>query len=157
MGNSQPQASIHNSDDMLETVLRLLDDIIPAQPFIVCGNSYGGYIARGIAHLRQDLVRGLMLMAPMIIPEFEDRVVPKQTVLKRDNMLISQLPPEDADEFSSMGVVQGQSEWERFRNEILLPSKQTNYEFLNRIRQNGYGFTFDISSTLEHPTLIRGC
>lgn len=52
------------------------------------------------------------------------------------------------------GVVQGQTEWERFQNEILLPSKQTNHEFVNNIRQNGYGFTFDISFKLEHPTLI---
>lgn len=154
MGNSEPQPSIQNSDAMLESVLGLLDDIIPGQPFIVCGNSYGGYIARGIVRSRQDIVRGLLLMAPMTIPEFDDRVVPQKTVLKRDSNLISRLSPEDADEFCSMGVVQGQTEWKRFRNEILLPSKQTNVEFINRIRQNGYGFTFDISCKLEYPTLI---
>jgi pimeloyl-ACP methyl ester carboxylesterase len=154
MGNSKPEPSIRNSDDMLESVLRLLDDIIPGQPFIVCGNSYGGYIARGIVHSRQDLVRGLLLLAPMTIPEFEDRVVPQQKVLKRDNKLISRLSAEDAGAFCSMGVIQGQTEWKRFQNEILLPSKQTNDEFTNRIRQNGYGFTFDISCKLEYPTLI---
>ena len=124
------------------------------QPFIVCGNSYGGYIARGIVRLRQDKVRGLLLMAPLIFPEIDDRVVPKQTVLKRDSNLISQLSSEDADQFYSMAVVQGHTEWERFRNEILLPSKQRNEEFLNYIRQNGYGLTFDVSSKLEYPTLI---
>ena len=154
MGHSKPQPSIQNSDDILEVILRLLDEIIPGQPFIICGNSYGGYIARGIAHTRQDTVRGLLLMAPLTIPEFDKRVVPPQTVLKRDSSLISHLSPEEADEFCSMGVVQGQTEWERFRNEILLPSKQTNYEFVNHIRQNGYGFTFDITSKLEYPTLI---
>ena len=154
MGHSEPQPSIQNSDDMLEAVLQLLDRLIPGQPFIVCGNSYGGYIARGIVRLRQDKVRGLMLMAPMTIPEFDNRAVPQQTVLKRDNNLISHLSPEDAEEFCAMGVVQGQTEWERFQNEILLPSKQTNHEFLNLIRQNGYGFTFDISAKLEYPTLI---
>jgi len=154
MGHSKPQPSIQNSDDILEVILRLLDEIIPGQPFIICGNSYGGYIARGIAHTRQDTVRGLLLMAPLTIPEFDKRVVPPQTVLKRDSSLISHLSPEEADEFCSMGVVQGQTEWERFRNEILLPSKQTNYEFVNHIRQNGYDFTFDITSKLEYPTLI---
>ncbi|WP_391123122.1 alpha/beta fold hydrolase [Psychrobacillus sp. L3] len=154
MGHSESQPSIQNSDDMLEAILHLLDEIIPGKPFIICGNSYGGYIARGIVRSRQDKVRGLLLMAPMTIPEFDEREVPQQTVLKRDSNLISLLSPEDADEFCSMGVVQGQTEWERFRNEILLPSKQTNIEFLNHIRQNGYGFTFDISSKLEYPTLI---
>lgn len=154
MGQSGPQPSIQNSDDMLEALLCLLDELIPGQPFIVCGNSYGGYIARGIVRSRQDQVRGLLLMAPLTIPEFDDRVVPQPTVLKRDSNLISNLSPEDADEFCSMGVVQGQSEWERFRDEILLPSKQINNKFLQHIRKNGYGFTFDISSKLEYPTLI---
>lgn len=154
MGHSESQPSIQNSDDILEAILRLLDEIIPGQPFIICGNSYGGYIARGIVRSRQDTVRGLLLMAPLTIPELDERVVPQQTVLKRDSNLISHLSPDEVDVFCSMGVVQGQTEWERFRNEILLPSKQTNYEFLNHIRQNGYGFTFDISSKLEYPTLI---
>lgn len=150
MGHSKPQPSIQNSDDILEAILRLLDEIIPGQQFIVCGNSYGGYIARGIVRSRQETVRGLLLMAPLTIPEFDERVVPQKTVLKRDSDLISQLSSEEADEFCSMGIVQGKTEWERFRDEILLPSKQTNYEFINNIRQNG----FDISSKLEYPTLI---
>lgn len=40
MGHSKPQPSIQNSDDVLEAILRLLDEIIPDQQFIVCGNSY---------------------------------------------------------------------------------------------------------------------
>jgi pimeloyl-ACP methyl ester carboxylesterase len=154
MGRSESQQSIENSDDMLKAVLRHLDELLLGQPFIICGNSYGGYIARGIVHSRRDNIRGLLLLAPMIIPKFEDRVVPQKTVLKRDVNLISSLSSEDADEFCSMGVLQGLTEWERFRNEILLPSKRTNYEFLNRILQNGYGFTFETSSKLEYPTLI---
>ncbi|MED4040114.1 MULTISPECIES: alpha/beta fold hydrolase [Niallia] len=154
MGHSEPQSSIQNSDDMLEAILSLLDELIPNQPFIICGNSYGGYIARGVVCSRQEVVRGLLLMAPMTIPEFDERSVPPQTVIKKDIDLISHLSQEDADAFCSMGVVQGQTEWVRFQKEILLPSKQTNNEFLTKIRQNGYGFTFDISSKLEYPTLI---
>jgi pimeloyl-ACP methyl ester carboxylesterase len=154
MGHSEPQPFIKNSNDMLEAVLNLLDDLIPGQPFIVCGNSYGGYMARGIVCTQQDKVRGLLMIAPMIIPDFEERTVPQQTVLKRDINLISHLFPEDAEEFCSMGVVQGQAEWERYRNQILLPSKQRNDSFLNQIRQNGYGLSFDISSKFEYPTLI---
>jgi pimeloyl-ACP methyl ester carboxylesterase len=154
MGRSEPQPNIKNTNDMLEAVLSLLEELIPGQPFIVCGNSYGGYIARGIVHSWQDKVRGLLMIAPMTIPDFGERNVPKQTVLKRDSKLVSNSSPGDADEFCSIGVVQGQAEWERFRNEILLPSKQRNDAFLNLIHQNGYGLTFDISSKFEYPTLI---
>ena len=154
MGHSEPNTSIQNSDDMLKEVLRLLDEIIPNQEFIICGYSYGGYIARAIIRLRQNLVRGLLLMAPVTIPENDKRIVPHHTVLKRDNNLISHLSEEDAAEFCSISVVQCEKEWNRFRNEILIPSKQSNLEFLNNIHGNGYGFTFDISAKLEFPALI---
>lgn len=154
MGLSEPQKSINNSDDMLEAVVRLIDELIPDQPFIVCGYSYGGYIARGIVHSRHDKVFGLMLLAPMIIAESERRVLPQRTVLKRDHNLLSGLSSEEADAFGSMAVVQGKAEWERFRDEILLPSNQKDDIFLNRIHQNGYGFTFALSTKLEYPTLI---
>ncbi|MDX9640275.1 alpha/beta hydrolase, partial [Bacillus sp. PBL-C9] len=60
MGRSEAHPSIQNSDDMLEAVLRLLDELIPDEQFIVCGYSYGGYIARGIVHSRRETVRGLL-------------------------------------------------------------------------------------------------
>ncbi|MDG3044481.1 alpha/beta hydrolase [Bacillus altitudinis] len=154
MGRSEEHPSIQNSDDMLEAVLRLLDEMIPDEQFIVCGYSYGGYIARGIVHSRREIVRGLLLVAPMTIPVFDKRVVPEKTVLKSDSHLISQLSSEEADEFCSMAVVQGKMEWERFRDEIYLPSKQTNHEFINNILQNGYGYTFDISAEFQYPTLM---
>ncbi len=107
MGRSQPHPSIQSSDEMLEAVLRLLDEMIPDEQFIVCGYSYGGYIARGIVHSRRETVRGLLLVAPMTIPVFDKRVVPEKTVLKSDSHLISHLSSEEADAFCSMAVVQG--------------------------------------------------
>ncbi|WP_044339310.1 alpha/beta fold hydrolase [Rossellomorea aquimaris] len=154
MGLSESQPSIKNSDDMLETLVGLLDKLIPDQPFIVCGYSYGGYMARGIVQARHEMVRGLMLLAPMVIPDTENRELPQQIVLKKDPHLLSNLSSLEAEAFGSMGVVQGMREWERFRDDILLPSTQTNEEFANRIRENGYGFTFDLSHTLDDPTLI---
>ncbi len=157
MGRSEPQPSIQNSDGMLETVLHFLDNVIPNEQLVVCGYSYGGLIARGIVHLRRNLVRGLLLIAPVIVSEPAERVLPEQQILRRDPILISRLSSEDAAEFESVAVLQGQQEWERFREEILIPSRNANHEFLDRVRQNGYGFTFDIdanSPPFEHPTLI---
>jgi pimeloyl-ACP methyl ester carboxylesterase len=154
MGLSESQSSIKNSDDMLDAVVELLDELIPDQPFIVCGYSYGGYMARGIVQVRHDRVHGLMLLAPMVIDETDKRVLPQKTVFKRDHNLLSGLSSEEADAFASMGVVLEKTEWERFRDDILLPSSQTNDEFVNRIRENGYGFTFELSQKLDYPTLI---
>lgn len=154
MGQSEPLPSIRNSDDMLEAVLQLLDEIIPEETFAVCGYSYGGYLARGVAYSRPGRVRGLMLLAPVAIAESAGRTLPQHAVLKKDSSLISSLSPEEAEEFCSVGVVQGEGEWERFQKEVLLPSRLANAEFLERIQNNGYGFSFDITTRLDHPALI---
>ena len=154
MGRSDADPSIRDSDGMLDAVLRLLDELLPGEPFVLCGYSYGGYIARGIISRRLELVRGLLLLAPMTIPAFEQRTVPAFTVLKKDADLLSSLNPEEAEAFSSTAVVQGRTEWERFQKEIFHPSKQSKSEFLSYINLNGYGFSFGISCKLEHPVLI---
>ncbi|WP_067935897.1 alpha/beta fold hydrolase [Alicyclobacillus kakegawensis] len=157
MGRSEPQHSIRNSDEMLGAVLHFLDHLIPNERFVVCGYSYGALIARGIAHLRRNLVRGLLLFAPVIVAEPAERVLPEPQILRKDPALMSRLSAEDAAEFESIAVLQGEQEWEKFREEILIPSKSASHEFLDQIRQNGYGFTFDIdrnSPPFEHPTLV---
>lgn len=157
MGRSAPQESIQNSDDMLSAVLELIDEVIPNQPFVVCGYSYGGLMARGLAHLCRDSVRGMLLFAPVIIADPEKREVGAHQSLWIDPALLSKLPPEDASEFEASMVVQGEQEWERFRDEILIPSRCSNTSFLDRVRENGYGLSFDIDHSpdqFEHPVLI---
>ncbi len=157
MGGSKSLETIQNSDDMLKAILEFIDQIIPNEPFLVCGYSYGGYIARGIPYFRSNLVHGMMLFAPGIVLDNDKRDLPEQQILKKDTNLISRLPSEDAAEFESMAVIQGKSEWKRFREEILIPSGKADSDFLDHIRQNGYGFTFDVDDQtppFEHPALI---
>lgn len=154
MGQSTSSPSIQNSDQMLEAVLNLLDQIIPNEPFIVCGYSYGGYMARGIIHARPNQVHGAFLLAPMVVPTFNKRILPDHSVLRRDKNLLARLSPEEATEFGSMGVSQGEHEWERFQHDVLIPAKQADEAFLTHIQENGYGFSFDISTTLHYPALI---
>lgn len=157
MGRSEPQQSIKNSDDMLATLLSFLDVLAPNEPFIVCGYSYGALLARGITYFRRNQVRGLLLCAPAVVADPSERNVPERKILRKDPAFLSRLSADDAAEFESMSVLQGEQEWDRFRAEILAPSQNASHEFLDRIRRNGYGFTFDIdanSPPFEHPTLI---
>ncbi|MBE1554165.1 alpha/beta fold hydrolase [Sporosarcina limicola] len=157
MGGSKPLETIQNSDDMLNVVLGFIDQIIPDEPFLVCGNSYGGYLARGIAHFRRNLARGMFLIAPMIVADYDERCLPDQQILKEDQALLSRLSPEDVAEFEPMAVIQGEREWKRFHEEILIPSRSADVKFMDHIRQNGYGFTFDVDAEFlpfEHPALI---
>jgi pimeloyl-ACP methyl ester carboxylesterase len=157
MGRSHPLESIRNSDDILNVILQLIDQLIPNESFMVCGYSYGGYLARGIVHFRREFVHGMFLLAPAVPADADKRQLPDRQVLKNAPVLLSRLSPEDAAEFEHMAVLQGEREWERFHKEILLPSKKASSEFMARIRQNGYGFTFDVDADplpFEHPALI---
>lgn len=156
MGDSESPIDILNSDDMLNSVLQLLDELIPNEPFLVCGQSYGGYLGLGIAHVRKNLVRGMCLIAPKVLTDNVYLRVPQKQVLKQDPTLMATLMPEDAEKFDAYAVVQGPDEWERYRDLILAGSKVADEAFLSRIRQNGYGFTFslDSKSSYEFPMLV---
>ncbi|MCI0184942.1 hypothetical protein MM817_03239 [Acidibacillus sp. S0AB] len=86
-----------------------------------------------MVHFRRNLARGLLLMAPMTIPEVDNRKLPSHIAIQKDTVLMSRLSKDDAEEFGSVAVVQGQYQWERFRDEILLPLKQANEVFLTQV------------------------
>ena len=157
MGCSKALESIQNADDMLTEILKFIDEIIPNEPFLVCGYSYGGYLSQGILHFRKHLVRGMFLFAPVIISDYNKRSLPSHQTLIEDSALISSLSSEELAKFEPMAVVQGEKEWERFREEILIPSKNANSEYIERIQQSGYSFTFDIdrdSLAFDYPVVI---
>jgi pimeloyl-ACP methyl ester carboxylesterase len=157
MGRSEADPSIRNSDDMCAAVLRFLDARVEDEQFAVCGYSYGALIARGIAHFRRELVCGLMLMAPLVVAENAQRVLPEFRVFRNDPALLARMSSDEAADFETTLVLQTESVWERYRKEVWLPSRAASAAFLDPIRQHAYGFTFDVdtaSPPFDFPALI---
>jgi pimeloyl-ACP methyl ester carboxylesterase len=48
MGRTPGKEHIKSTDDMLDVVVDFIDAVIPEQPFLVAGESYGGYLSRGV-------------------------------------------------------------------------------------------------------------
>jgi pimeloyl-ACP methyl ester carboxylesterase len=65
MGKTPGRPWITGSDEMLKVVLEFIEGIIPNQHFVVAGESYGGYLARGVIKERTALVDGLLLICPV--------------------------------------------------------------------------------------------
>ena len=68
-----------------------------------------------------------------------------------------ELAPSDANEFASMAVVQNRLNWERFRDEILAGIRVGDTAYLEHLRHDGYGFSFDVDSLpvpYDKPVLI---
>jgi pimeloyl-ACP methyl ester carboxylesterase len=157
MGKTKGESWIKNSDDILKIVVDFVENVIPNQHFSIVGESYGGYLAQGLVTRKRELIDGLVLICPAVIANSSKRNVPEHSVLVNDTVLLSSLTKEDAAEFKSMAVVQNQKNWERYRDEILSGVLVADELFLERIKHNGYEFSFDIhnlSEPFSKPILI---
>jgi len=158
MGKTKGENWITNSDIMLDIVINFIEKIIPNENFLLAGESYGGYLSRGIVYKIASRVDGLLLLlCPAIIPDIKKRNIPSHIILKRDDKLLSQLEPSDVEGFPSIQVVQTTEVWDRYRDEILTGLRLADNIFLLKLQQNGYAFSFDVDSLNEKfnkPTLM---
>jgi pimeloyl-ACP methyl ester carboxylesterase len=92
-----PAGTAASSDDVLTALLDLVDAEIGSDPFLLIGESYGGYLARAIVTARPEQVAGLALICPigteLVNPR---RDVPEHVVLRAEPGLIASLPPAEA-------------------------------------------------------------
>jgi len=157
MGQTKRADWIKSADDMLELLLAFVDQVMPGERFLLAGESYGGYLARGVVRRLGGRVAGLLLLCPAILSDYEKRTLPPHTVLKRDGALLASLTPEDAESFEEVNVVQTREVWERFRDEILCGIQIADMAYLEWYRKNGYAFSFDVDAMDEpypNPTLF---
>lgn len=159
MGSTKGVDWITNSDDMFKFVLAVVDEVIPGEPFLIVGESYGGYLARAVVRERPEDVEGMLLICPLVVADDERRDVPPCSVLRRENALEERLEPEERDFLDLFLVNQNEEKWERFRDEMLEGFEGGDEEFKARIRGDveSYAFTFDVddlTAPFEKPALI---
>lgn len=157
MGKTAAEEWITNSDQMLEILLGFIDAVVPNQHFLLAGDSYGGYLARGTIYRAAKKVDGLLLICPTIIADHTKRVLPKHVTLVKKGSLPTDTFPEQVKMFESFAVVQTSRIFERTRKEILPGLKTADMKFLERIESHGYPFTFDVdalSMIFSKPVLI---
>lgn len=156
MGRTPGKDRLKSTDDMLDVVVDVIDTVIPGQQFLIVGESYGGYLSRGVLLRKFDQVDGMALICPGIFTEPSRRDVPPHTVIVENAALLAELDPADAAEFGSVAVVQDHFTWERFRDEILAGASLADVAFLQRIKQHSdYSFAVDqILPPFPRPVVI---
>ncbi|NMB90876.1 MAG: alpha/beta hydrolase [Chloroflexi bacterium] len=161
MGRSGSAAWLQHAEQMLEIVVELLRRLLPGQHFALAGQSYGAYLSRAIIHHHPDLVDGVLMLCPLVIPQRQLRQRPPRVVLSRQPGLIESLPPAEAEAFQELAVIQTRATWARTQAEVLSGMQVANAEFLEAYRQSGYGFLYDIDALAQpfpRPALIlAGC
>ena len=159
MGRTQGADWIRCSDDMVDLILQLVDQLIPGELFLLVGESYGGYLAQGIIHQRPDDVDGMLLIGPLVEPDDDKRDLPLNIFSFRTLELEESLEGEEDWMFDLFVTDQTERNWIRFRDEMLAGFGVGDEAFKTRIRQDpdAYALSYavgDLAEPFRGPSLI---
>ena len=131
MGQSKAGPEIKTSDDILKILIATIDFLLPKQDFLLIGESYGGYLARGLVRHLFSRVLGLILLCPLVYPGYRaGRVVPL-TVIEKDDAFLCTLSQEERQSFEYLNVILTKKVWDRFKEDIYGALLSQNSYFLN--------------------------
>ena len=157
MGKTEGKEWIQSSDEIFEVIIKLIKNIIPKEKFLIIGQSYGGYLTRGLLHKYYDEILGICLICPLIRPNLKDRDLPEYTPIIKNPTFIKTLDPHDREEFEEIAIIQNEYVWERYQDEVLSGLNIANTKFLERIYPNSYELSFDVdklTNKFDRPTLF---
>lgn len=142
------------SDDILEILYSFAEEIV-GEKFIIAGESYGGYLARGFVKQYLEMVNGIILLCPLVYPGTRQGRVEPLTVIKRDDDFLSTLTKEQYDSFTYMNVVLTKFVYERYSKNIMPAIEIQDRHFLDEVLDGSYSFDVDeIEQPFELPCLI---
>lgn len=147
MGQTVAPESIRSTDDVFAVVRAAVQKLVPDGRYAVCGESYGGYLARGMATADPTLVTGLALVCPMVVAEHALRDVDEHVVLVRDAFAAA-LPA--GTEFDEVAVVQTEETYVRTQREVVAGLGIADPAAIQRIRGSFAG-TFPMETGTPYP------
>jgi pimeloyl-ACP methyl ester carboxylesterase len=152
MGLTEAAGHVATTDDVYAVVRATIEALVPGR-YAVAGQSYGGYLARGLVAEHRQRVNGMALVCPVLVAEHADRNVPRHRVLLRDAFCEALAR---GTEFDDMTVVQTEEIHWRVQEEIVSGLAVADGPALERIARHRSG-TFPREPdgmTLRAPVLI---
>lgn len=147
MGKSDSILEFATSDKILEILISFIQSIT-TENFLLVGESYGGYLVRGILSKLSRYIDGIMLLCPVVIPENKERNLPNVDTRYTDERYLSKLDNDERINFCEYAIIADESTHKRYKNEILIGLKLCNSEFIHKLEQN-YTFTFDVDNVIQ--------
>lgn len=127
-----------------------LDDIheyLGDRPFAVIGNSFGGMIARHVAHVLREQVLGLATLAGVYEPAHQARSLPRRQVVREDASVLA-LAGQTRDDYEEMTVVQSEATLEAFTRYALPGLRGANQTVLERVAAD---YALSVEPEIAHP------
>ena len=121
---------------------------IISENFLLIGESYGGYLSRGILSKLNSKIDGMALLCPVVIPIHAKRDVPKNIIKFEDKDFTNTLNDFERKTFGKFSVLENKKVYKRYKNEILSGIKKCNKDFIESLWKN-YSFSFDVDKKLK--------
>lgn len=144
-GNAEDQAS--SADHVAQGALDDIQEYLGDQPFAVIGNSYGGMIARHIAHELRDQVLGLATLAGVFEPVHRARTLPLRQVVRNDPSVLARAG-QVRDDYEEMTVVQSEATLNAFIRYALPGLRGANQTVLERVAAD---YALSVEPEVAHP------
>ncbi|RRD93634.1 alpha/beta hydrolase [Clostridiales bacterium COT073_COT-073] len=146
MGKSNAVCSWASSDGVLEVLTAFVREVIKTD-FLVAGQSYGGYLARGILRNFPEKVLGMALICPVAIAWHKDRKLPVTDFKVIDKDVLKELDPKmQADLCRSF--VRLNKETYRLVQEIMDSFGKENTQFVEELVKQ-YAYSFDVDAEIK--------
>ncbi|MCJ1711144.1 alpha/beta hydrolase [Clavibacter michiganensis subsp. phaseoli] len=130
-----PAGDITSSQGIADAVVEEVSARVGDEPFAIVGNSYGGMIARYVAHEARSRVLGLATLAGVFVAPHVERSVPPRAVLRHEPE-IEQILGSALEQYREDAVVESTSDARAFLDHVLPGVTGADGSALERIAGN---------------------
>src|SRR5512145_2813288 len=102
-----------SSDAMLSAFEAFVREVAPSGPFLLAGESYGGYIARALARSFPGRVAGMFMLCPLVVARRDERDIPEPGILMEEPGWDEGASAEDAAEYVDCAVIKSRYAFKR--------------------------------------------
>ena len=138
MGRTPSASWIHNSDNMLEILIEIIDAVIGDEEFLLVGESYGGRLALGLIYKMSKRIAGVLLLCASTDPD-EDDYLPKKKILWQSKQLASMEESDSLRGYIDMAVIAAPEMYNKWQSDIQPALDIADMEFLSNQCSEEYG------------------
>lgn len=146
-GNADVNVTATSANHVAQGVLDDIHECLGDRPFAVIGNSFGGMIARYVAHERRDQVLGLATLAGVYEPTHQARILPHRQIVREDASVLA-LAGQARDDYEEMTVVQSEATLDAFTRYALPGLRGADQTILERVAAE---YALSVEPEIAHP------
>lgn len=157
MGNTPPIPGIRSSDDILNLLQRLIETKLDNEPFILVGESYGGYLAQGLIHRLSSKIAASIWICPVVIPDISKRTLPPRQIISETPNFRETFSAEELKEYLRNTTVISPQNWQKFSHLIYEAQKSVDKVFITELFHKHYKISElsqNIDTSYPFPLLV---